>query len=95
MKLHSKPFDETLLVYASDNLRLFKTTHDVILLQTNQGHFKTPDNQILGAIVKGIKLLENGETKIIAKYPKVIQVFPDSESWIWEFTEKGYKHNVE
>lgn len=81
-----------LIIYESPNLILGIKKQKISFLHSNNGHFKTLNDELIGNIVQGYTYKKDGVTIIEPIYPQVIQVFPDGDTWLWVFTENGYEH---
>lgn len=82
----------SIILYESSNLKLGIKKQRITLLQSNNGHFKTLEDRVIGNIVQGYRYKKDGKIIIEPEYEQIIQVFPDNETWVWVFTENGYEH---
>jgi hypothetical protein len=71
---------EDLIIYKSTNLVLEIKKQKISLLRSNNGHFKTLNDEFIGNIVQGYTYKKEGKSIIEPIYSQVVQVFPDGET---------------
>lgn len=77
-------------VYQTEDLKLFKSSVPITLLETDLGFFSTIDNQFIGKAIVGFKDFEGN---IWVKHSEIKQHFPNGDSYSWYFDPKrGYWH---
>ena len=80
-----------LIIYETENLKLFTIKTPITVLSTDKGFFTDSDQNHLGKIIQVYKIAaEDGTITYEPKYETVIQYFPGNYSWVWKFNGKGY-----
>ena len=86
-----KPNLEKLIIYESENLKLYSRTMLVSVLRTDHGFFTDEFGNDIGQVINISVSVDSDNNKIyIPHYLKVTQHFPGNYSWTWVYKDGGY-----